>query len=192
MNNIHLLSPVSLYQRKIQPSWSWGSLVIFLELYCSITWHILYVWFLLLCHAMLIIECLRHPALFTRWVPSSATPPSICHSSTRYFWSRICRKFLLSVSRLWYAIYLSGALFMIERLDRKTRRDYEKFRTEMCVSKNRTNIVGWKKGNYEGSNLSSLLISHNTLQEIPEELCSAELLHSIENVYSLFFVKVVF
>lgn len=62
----------------------------------------------------------------------------------------------------------------------------------MWMSENGENIVGWKKGNHENSNLSSLLISHNMLQEVPEELRSAELLGSIESVYTISLAKMDF
>lgn len=57
------------------------------------------------------------------------------------------------------------------------------------MSKTGKNIVGGKKGSYKNLNLSSLLISHNTLQDVPEAPCSAELLESIESLYTTSFAK---
>lgn len=93
------------------------------------------------------------------------------------------------MGRLWCATYLSGSLFLIERLNRKVKKHYEKFKTEMSMSKTGKNIVGGKKGSYKNLNLSSLLISHNTLQDVPEAPCSAELLESIESLYTTSFAK---
>lgn len=121
-------------------------------------------------------------------LPSSATPPGLYHRYTGYPRSRVCRE-LLPVGRLWCATYLSGSLFLIERLNRKVKKHYEKFKTEMSMSKTGKNIVGGKKGSYKNLNLSSLLISHNTLQDVPEAPCSAELLESIESLYTTSFAK---
>lgn len=129
MNNLHLLSPVSLCQRTFQPSRNLVSLVVFLDLYHSIMWHILERLLppALLCSADHQMSRTSHPF---HALPSSAIPPGVYHSSAGYLGNRVCGEFL-SVSRLWYATYLSGALFLIERLNRKMKRHHEKSKTEM-------------------------------------------------------------